>query len=60
MPIYVLGSLLLINMTTADNTKHAVCASDIGFVGKLKDILTWWNKRNTFRPKIGYFPKAKR
>ena len=58
MPIYELGSLPLLNMTTTDKTKHAACADDISCVGKLNNILTWWNKLNTFGSKIGYFPKT--
>ena len=58
MPIYALGSLPLLNITTAENTKHAAYADDISCVGKLRNILIWWNKLNTFSPKIGYFPKA--
>ena len=27
-------------------------------IGKLRNILTWWNKLNTFGPKMEYFPKA--
>ena len=59
MPIYALGSLPLFNITTTDNTKYSAYANDIICVGKLKHILTWWNKLNTFGPKIGYFPKAR-
>ena len=58
MSIYALGSLPLLNITTADNTKYAAYADDISCVGKLRNILTWWNKLNTFGPKLGYFPKA--
>lgn len=28
-------------------------------MGKLRNILAWWNKTNTFGPKIESFPKAK-
>ena len=58
MPIYALGSLPLLSITTTDNTKYAAYADDISCVGKLRNMLTWWNKRNTFGPKLGYFPKA--
>ena len=48
VPIYGLWSLLLSNVT-ADNTKQAAYANDndISCVGKLKNMLTWWNKLNT-------------
>ena len=61
VPIYGLWSLLLSNVT-ADNTKQAAYANDndISCVGKLKNMLTWWTKLNTFGPNIGYFPKAKK
>ena len=58
MPIYTLGSLPLLNMTTTENTKYAAYADDISCVEILRNILTWWSKLNTFFPKIGYFPKA--
>ena len=57
MPIYALGSLPLLNILTTDNTKYSAYADDIICVGRLRNILTWWNKRNTFGPKIEYFPK---
>ena len=60
MHIYALGSLPLLNMTTRDSTKNAAYADDTSCLGKLKNLLTWWNKLNTFVPKIGYFPKAKK
>lgn len=56
--IYVLRSLLLLNMTTTDSTKVSTYIDDISCVGKLKNILTWWKILNTFGLKIGYFPKA--
>ena len=55
MAIYALGSL---PATTTGSTKHAAYADDIRCVGKLRGILTWWKKLNTFGPKIGYFPKS--
>ena len=58
MPIYALGSLPLLNITTTDNTKYTTYADDIRCVGKLRKVLAWWNKLNTFGPKIGYFPKV--
>ena len=58
MPIYVLGSLPLPNIITTDNTKYSANADHISCVGKLRNILTWWNNLNTFGPKMGYFPKA--
>ena len=58
MPIYVLGSLPLLNIITTDNTKYSANADHISCVGKLRNILTWWNNLNTFGPKMGYFPKA--
>ena len=60
MPIYELGSLPLLNITTTDKSKCAAYADDISCVGKLRNILTWWNKLNTFGPKLEYFPKAKK
>ena len=60
MPIYALGSLPLLNITTTDHTKYSDYADDISCVGKLRNILTWWNKLNTFGAKMGYFPKANR
>ena len=57
--IYALGSLPLLNITTTDNTKNAAYADDISCVGKLKNIVTWWNNLNNFGPKKDYFPKAK-
>ena len=59
MPIYALGSLPLLNITT-DHTKYSDYADDISCVGKLRNIVTWWNKLNTFGAKMGYFPKASR
>ena len=53
--IYALGSLLLLNVTTTDSTKYATYTDDISHTGILKNILTWWNKLNTF----GHFPKSK-
>ena len=35
-----------------------VDADDISCVGKLRNILTCWNKLNSFGPKMGYFPKT--
>ena len=58
MPIYTLGSLPLLNMTTTENTKYAAYADDMSCVEILRNILTWWSKLNTFVPKIGYFPTA--
>ena len=58
MPVYALGSLLLLNIPTTDNTKYTAYADDINCVGKLRNILTWWNNLNTLYPKIGYFPKT--
>ena len=40
MHIHVLGSLLLLKMTTTDNTKHATYADNKSCVGKLKNTLT--------------------
>ena len=60
MPICVLVSLPLLNITTARSTKHLAYADDISCVGKQRNILTWWNKLNAFGPKMGYFPKARR
>ena len=51
MPIYALGSLPLLNITTTNNTKCAAYADDINCVGKLGNILTCWNKLNIFGPK---------
>ena len=59
MSIYALGSLLLLNVTKADSTKYATYTYDISYIGILKDILTWWNKLNTFGLKTGYFLKVK-
>ena len=58
MPICALGSLPLLNITTTDNKKYAAYADAISCVGKRRNILTWWNKLNTFGPNVGYFPKA--
>ena len=58
MPIYALGSLPLLNITTTDHTKYSDYPDDINYVGKLRNILTWWNKLNTFGAKMGYFPKT--
>ena len=52
MPIYALGSLPLLNITKTDYTKHAP------YTGDIRNILTWWNKLNTFGSKIGHFPQA--
>ena len=57
--IYLLGLLPLLIMRTADSTNYATHADDISYIGILKNLLTWWNKLNTFGPKTGYFPKAK-
>ena len=56
----MLESLPLLNITTTDNAKHTAYAYDISCAGKLRNILTWLNKLNTFSPKMGYFPKAKK
>lgn len=37
----------------------AAYPDDICCVEKLRNVLTQWNKTNTFGPKIGSFPKAK-
>ena len=58
MPVYALGSLLLSNIPTTDNTKYTAYADDINCVGKLINILTCCNNLNTLYPKIGYFPKT--
>ena len=58
LPIYALESFPLLNITTTDNTKYAAYADYISCVGKLRNIITWRNKLNTFGPKIGYFAKA--
>ena len=42
-PIHTLGSLSLLDMTARDSTKHATYADDTSCVGKLKNVLTWWN-----------------
>lgn len=44
--IYGLWSLGVLNIIE-DNTKQAAYANDISCVGKLKNMLTWWNKLNT-------------
>ena len=59
MPIYALGSLPLLNITTTDNTKYATYADDISCVEKLRNILTWWNKLNTSWSKNGIYSKGK-
>ena len=48
-------------MTTTERAAQNMLryADNITCVGNLKNILTWWNKLNTFGPKIGYFPKQK-
>ena len=58
MPIYTLESLPLLNITTKENKKYAAYADVISCVEKLRNILAWWSKLNTFGQKIGYFPKA--
>ena len=58
MPIYTLESVPLLNITTTENKKYAAYADVISCVEKLRNILTWWSKLNTFGQKIGYFPKA--
>ena len=58
MSIYTLGFLQLLNITATVNTKYAAYADDISCVGKLRNILTWWKKLNTFGPKMGYFRRA--
>ena len=60
MPIYALESLLLLNIATTDITKRVAYADDVTCVGELKNILTWWNKLNTFVLKFVYFPKVKK
>ena len=40
MPVYEPRPLPLLNITTADKTKHAPCPDDISYVGKLRNILT--------------------
>ena len=40
MPVYEPRPLPLVNITTADKTKHAPCPDDISYVGKLRNILT--------------------
>ena len=55
MPIYALGSLPLLNITTTDHTKYSDYADDISCVGKLRNILTWWNKLILLVPKWGIF-----
>ena len=60
MPIFALGSLPLLNITTTDNSTYAAYVDDTSCVGKLRNITTWWNKPNTFGPTIGYFPNAKK
>ena len=57
--IYTLAFLTVLNMTTTDSTNYATYADDISYMGILKNVLTWWNKLNTFGPKTGSFPKAK-
>ena len=59
MPIYAMGSLPLLNITTTDNTKHAAYADDISCVAKLRNTLTWYNKLNKFWPKNEIFFKSK-
>ena len=59
IPIYALGSLPLLNITTTDNTKNAAYADDISCVGKLKNILSWWNNLNIFGPKKDIFQRQK-
>ena len=46
----MLGALPLLNMTTTDSTKQAGYADDTSYVGKPKNILSWWNKINIFGP----------
>ena len=58
--IYVLRFLPVLNMTRTYNTEHSTYANDISCLGKLKIMLTMWNKLNNFGPKIRYFPKAKK
>ena len=60
MPIYALGSLPLLNITTTDSTKHTAYADDMSCVRKLRNVLTLWNKLNTFGSKMRYFPKAEK
>ena len=60
MPIYALESLLLLNIATTDITKRVAYADDVTCVGELKNMLTWWNKLNTFVLKFVYFPKVKK
>ena len=46
-------------MTTTDSAKHAAYADDTSYVGKLRNILTWWNKLNIFCLYFGYLPRVK-
>ena len=42
------------------NTKHAAYADHLSYVGKLKNMLTFWKKVYNFSSKIGYFTNAKK
>ena len=57
LPTYALGSFPLLNITATDSTKHSAYADDISCVGKLRNILTWWNKLNTLVQKLDFFPR---
>ena len=46
-------------MTTTDSAKYAAYADDTSYVGKLRNILTWWNKLNIFCLNFGNLPRAK-
>ena len=57
VPIYALRFLLLLNITIKGNTKYAAYPDDMSYVGKLRSILTWWNKQNTSGPKWDIFQR---
>ena len=60
MPIYAIGITPLLSEIKEPNSNvtQAAFADDLDGVGKLQQLLTWWNNIVEYGPLLGYYPRA--
>ena len=58
MPVYAVGLTTLLPLIKSTvEVKHAAYADDLGGLGKLIEIRTWWDNICKFGPLLGYYPE---
>ena len=61
MPVYAIGIIPLlaaINPNPCSSIKHVAYADDLGGIGKIPQLRSWWDKIVDMGPKLGYYPNA--